>query len=105
MTRYVREKVERIETPWVAWALVGVVACLLLAYAYFLSGAVSNMVVAKDMRAEIVALTSATSGLESEYLAKKSSLDLAYARSIGFTESNEALYIAKRPSAPLSLNR
>ena len=105
MTQYVQERVERLERPLIAWSLLGVVFALLVAYAYLINGAVSNMVSAKAMRAEIVALTSKTSALESEYMAKKSSVDLAYAHSLGLQEATDAIYVAKKQAAPLSLNR
>lgn len=104
MTKYVQEKVERIERPWIAWALVGAVFALLLSYAYFINGAVANMVAAKSLRSDIVALTSKTGSLESEYLAKKSTIDLAYAHSLGLKEASEPVYVAKKASA-LSFNR
>ncbi|MBI5134131.1 MAG: hypothetical protein HZA81_01980 [Candidatus Taylorbacteria bacterium] len=105
MTQYVQERVEKMERPVIAWSLLGAIFALLLCYAYFINGAVSNMVAAKALRGDILALTSKAGSIEAEYMAKKSSIDLAYAHSLGYKESSDAVYVAKRPTAPLSFNR
>lgn len=106
MTQYVQERVERIERPVTAWALLAIIFGLVCIYAYFVNGAIMNAVLAKEMRAEISSLTSSVGSLEAEYLAAKSSVSLESALASGFGESqSDTIYIAKRATTPLSFNR
>lgn len=106
MTQYVTAKVQTIEKPIIAWALVGIVATLVCVYIYFVSGAVVNAITVKDMQVEIAGLTSSIGGLESNYLAMKSAITLDSALAQGYTQPTEvAIYVAKQSSASLSFNR
>lgn len=107
MTKYVQEKVERLEHPITAWALFALACVLVGVYAYFVAGAIGNAVEARDMRAIASQIASSVSVLESKYIAVKSSIDLEQARSLGFAEPvSDAIYISRSASvAALSLNR
>lgn len=106
MTQYVQEKVAYMERPITSWALVGMIVALVFSYAYFVNGAIVNIVATKDMQVEISDLTSEVGNLEAQYLSAKSALSLDDARTLGFIESRaDASYIAKRPVGALSFNR
>jgi hypothetical protein len=105
MTQYVKEKVAKIEQPVTAWILIGVIGALACAYAFFVSMAIANAVSAKEVSAKTAVLTTTVGDLEAEYLAAKSSVDLAYARTLGFEESKSGtIYIAKKGPS-LSINK
>lgn len=106
MTQYVQERVERMERPVTAWALLAIIFALICVYAYFVNGAIVNAVLAKEMRTEISSLTSSVGTLEAQYLALKSDVNLEEALASGFSESeSDTIYVAKRGAAPLSFNR
>jgi len=106
MTQYVNEKVQKMEQPKIAWAMLFMVCILAAVYALFVSRAILNVVEAKAVTSEISLITTKVGQLESEYLAAKSSVDLDYAHSLGFAESkSDTIYIAKSGSASLSLNK
>lgn len=106
MTQYVKEKVEKMEQPITAWILLGLIGTLACAYAFFVSLAIANAVSAKDMASQASFLSASVGELEAEYLAAKSSINLDYAISLGFSESkSDTIYIAKKGASPLSLNR
>ncbi len=106
MTQYVQEKVAKMENPVVAWVLVSLILMLSCVYAYFVNGTIQNIVEAKDLRAKISAVTSSNGSLEAQYLAEKSSVDLAYAHSLGMVAGEGAtVYIAKKSDTSISFNR
>lgn len=105
MTQYVQEKVAYMEKPVTAWVLAGMIAALVLSYAYFVNAAIVNIVATKNMQVQISDLTSEVGNLEAEYLAAKSALTLDEAHSLGFVSSGaDTSYIA-RTSFSLSFNR
>lgn len=106
MTQYVREKVEKMENPVVAWTLVSLIVMLACVYAYFVNGTIQNIVAAKDLRSNISTLTSSIGNLETEYLAAKSGVDLAYAQEQGFVSGESStIYVAKKTDSSISFNR
>lgn len=97
MTQYVKEKVEKIERPITAWILISCISVLAFMYVFFVAGAIMNAVAAKNTSSEVASVSAAVSDLESKYLAAKSSIDLEYAKSMGFFESkSDTIYIAKK---------
>ncbi len=106
MTQFVTAKVQTIEKPVTAWALVGFIAVLICVYVYFVSGAVVNAIAVKDMQTQIASLTSSIGNLESTYLAAKSSITVESALAQGYSQPKEvAVYVAKQSGASLSFNR
>jgi hypothetical protein len=106
MTQYVNEKVEKIERPAFMWFLFGVIGVLGSFYAFFVAGAIANVIEAKDITSNVALVTSTIGELESKYLFAKSSIDLEYAKSEGFSASQSGtIYIAKQGSAAISFNR
>ena len=106
MTQYVNAKVEKIERPITAWLLLGLIGLLGSTYAFFLAGAIANVIEAKDVTANVAIVANTISELEAEYLSTKSAVDLDYAKSEGFTEAHSVtIYIAKQAGSELSLNR
>ncbi|HVU06889.1 MAG TPA: hypothetical protein VHE10_03845 [Candidatus Paceibacterota bacterium] len=106
MTQYVQEKVERLEHPLTAWALLGVIVALVLAYACFINMTIANIVATKATQTKITALTSSVSSLESAYLAAKSAITMDDALAQGFKPSSfDPVYISKANAGSLSFNR
>jgi len=106
MTQYVEAKIENIERPITAWILLSVAFMLICAYAYFVNGAISNIVASKDMQSNVAELASKIGSLESEFLAAKSLVNAEYVESMGFEKSNvDTIYIAKKSVAALSFNK
>jgi hypothetical protein len=106
MTQYVQQKVAYMERPVTAWALTGMIALVAFSYAYFVNGAIVNIVATKDMQVRISDLTSQVGNLETEYLAAKSSLSMDEAATLGFAPAGtDVAYVAKTSSSALSFNR
>jgi hypothetical protein len=106
MTQYVQERVEKLEKPVTAWILLSIIISFAFVYAYFVNGAVANIVSAKEMRTQISTLTSSLGELEANYLAAKSDVNLEYAHSLGLVDSASSIvYISKTTQASLSFNR
>jgi hypothetical protein len=106
MTQYVQAKIETMEQPITAWVLLSVAFLLMCAYAFFVNGAITHIVEAKDMQAEASQLASSIGNLESEYMAAKESLHIEYAQANGFSPSAvNTIYVAKQPLASLSFNK
>ncbi|HVT74998.1 MAG TPA: hypothetical protein VHD69_01085 [Candidatus Paceibacterota bacterium] len=106
MTQYVQEKVERLEHPVTAWALLGIIIALVLTYACFINMTIANIVATRATQATIAALTSSVSGLESTYLAAKATVTMDEALAQGFkASSGDPVYISKADGGSLSFNR
>jgi len=106
MTQYVEAKIEKMESPTTAWIFLSVAFLFVCAYAYFVNGAISNIVASNSMRANIVELTSKIGSLESEFLTAKANIDMGYVESMGFSKSNvDTVYITKKSVAALSFNK
>ncbi len=87
MTEYVRERIEKIETPMITWALLGVFGCLLVSYAYFINATIANAISRTHLEKEVSMITSSLGEKEAEYLGLKKNISLAYAQSLGFVEA------------------
>ena len=106
MTKYVKEGIDRIETPITIWILAGIAFTFIFMYAYFVSASVSNIVVAKNLQSDISAMTSSVSNLEASYLSAKSSINMDSALALGFKESkSDTVFISRNSLASLSFNR
>ena len=106
MTQYMQEKIEKIERPTTAWVLFALAFVFVSAYAYFVNGAIGNIISAGEMQTNITELSSAVCISEGELLAAETAINMEYARARGFQESpTGAVYVAKRHSASLSLNK
>ncbi len=107
MKSHITAQVEKIEKPFVAWALLGVLCTLALVYMCFVSGAVVHALSVKGMQSDMVLLTSHVGTLESQYLSVKSSLTLDMALAEGYVLPKETtVYLAKNSQAQsLSFNR
>jgi len=86
MTQYVREHIEKIETPMLTWALFGVIGLLIISYAYFINATIVNAVTKTSLENDISTLTSTLGEKESEYLTLKRGISIAYAQTLGFQE-------------------
>lgn len=106
MTQYVQEKVERLENPVTAWALLGLIGVMALVYAAFINATISNIVATKDLQSKVAVLTTSVSDLESQYLSAKSSVTADLAVAEGFSSpKSDPIYISRATSGSLSFNR
>jgi|GEM_PF-1752563 len=107
MTKFVKQKVEIMETPVTVWTLVAISITLIVMYAFLINASIVNIVKAKSVRSEIASLSTHVGALESKYLLSKSALTMDDARALGFSESASApIYITKgETQASLSFNR
>ncbi|MFA6095424.1 MAG: hypothetical protein WC767_01120 [Candidatus Paceibacterota bacterium] len=98
MTQYVRENIDRIETPILTWALIGVTGLFLVAYAFFINGTIQNAVAKSALEDQISSISSRLSSVEAEYLSLKKDLSPALAESLGFHEPSKAstIYVTYR---------
>lgn len=78
---------------------VGVTLVIVFAglYVYFVAGTVANILSRKSTELEIKQTASHISDLEETYLAKNQSIDIAFAKDHGFSETNNVLFVT-RPS-------
>lgn len=106
MTQYVQEKVEKLEQPITAWAILAVIGVLLCAYAFFIHATISNIVATKNLQSQVSSLTSSVSNLESKYMALKSDITVDGALAMGFSQpKTDAVYISRVAANSLSFNR
>lgn len=107
MTKFVKQKVEIMETPITVWTLIAISITLIVMYAYLVNASIVNIVNAKSVRAEIATLSTQVGSLESAYLLGKSSLTIEDARLLGFSETtSHPVYITRGETQPsLSFNR
>lgn len=106
MTQYVQAKIEKMEQPVTAWLLLSMAFVLICAYIYFVNGAITHIVAAKDMQGEFVQLAGSVGNLEKQFLTTKTEINIEYAYSRGFRESPVGpTYITKQPYLSLSFNR
>jgi len=105
MTQYVRENIEKIETPILTWALFGVIGLLILSYAYFVNATIVNAVAKTSLESDISTLTSALGEKEAEYLTLKRGISLAYAKSLGFEEAGKEATTFVSYRSGLTFNR
>lgn len=106
MTQYVKEKVENLENPITAWALLGIIIGLVIMYGIFINGIIGNTVAAKDLQSKVATLTTSVSSLESTYLGAKSEVTLESALAMGFEPSpSDTIYVSRANGASLSFNR
>jgi len=99
MTQYVRENIEKIETPVLTWALIGVIGFLVLSYAYFINATIVNALTRTTLENELSALASVIGEKEAEYLSLKKNISVAYAHSLGFVEAGKDVttFVSFRP--------
>ena len=99
MTQYVRENIEKIETPILTWALIGMIGFLVLSYAYFINATIVNAVTRTTLENELSNLASSVGEREAEYLSLKKNISVEYAHSIGFVEPDKSMtkFVSFRP--------
>lgn len=105
MTQYVRENIEKIETPILTWALIGMIGFLVLSYAYFINATITNAVARTALENELSSISSSLGEKEGSYLALKKGISVAYAQSLGFREAGKdaTIFVSLRPG--FTLNR
>ncbi len=84
-------------------ALIAIVFILLGFYGYFISKSIVNVIVREEVNNDIVAVSSAISELEFEYIAHKNTINKEYAKAAGFTNIASKKFVARKSFAKLSL--
>jgi hypothetical protein len=84
-------------------ALVVIVFILLGFYGYFISKSIVNVIVREEINNDVVAVSSAISELEFEYIAHKNTINKEYAISAGFKNIASKTFVARKSFAKLSL--
>ncbi|MBL7045091.1 MAG: hypothetical protein ISR98_00615 [Parcubacteria group bacterium] len=84
-------------------ALVVLVFILLGFYGYFISKSIVNVIVREEINNDVVAVSSAISELEFEYIAHKNTINKEYAKAVGFKNISTKTFVARKSFAKLSL--
>jgi hypothetical protein len=105
MTQYVRENIEKIETPILTWALIGMIGLLIFSYAYFINATIVNAMSRTTLESELSTLTSSLGVKETEYINVKRGISLAFAKSLGFVEASKDMTTFVSFQSGLTFNR
>jgi hypothetical protein len=84
-------------------ALVVVIFILLGFYGYFISKSIVNVIVREEISNDAIAISSAISELEFEYIAHKNTINKELAKSAGFKDLASKKFVARKTFAKLSL--
>jgi hypothetical protein len=83
-------------------ALIAIVFILLSFYGYFISKSIFNVIVREEINNDVIAVSSAISELEFEYISHKNAINKEYAISAGFTKLASKKFITRKSFAKLS---
>ena len=83
-------------------SLMGGCGVLAILYAYFLNVTIVDSMHIDQGRASISKLSTHVSDLEQKYFVASNAVTLQYARSLGFKDTENPIYIARAESAKLS---
>jgi len=98
------EKITSISKErYAVWTLLSFAFLATAVYLYCVGMTTFNIIKTQDVGREINSLRSSLSVVESDYIAKRNSIDLAYAKSLGFEEVKDVKFISAR-GVVLSLN-
>ena len=101
-----KEKILEInKSKNIFWMLLFGIALSLSFYIYSVSQTTFNIVNREKLENDMLEIRFSLSDLESRYMAKKNSVNLEYAYSIGFKDASAVKYISKKSlGKALSLN-
>jgi len=81
------------------YAALALCAAIFAFYGYFLNSAIRNVIARQNVEGQMSAIRVSQSSLESNYVALKDSVTLDSAKTLGFAEANDTLFInAEGPS-------
>lgn len=83
--------------------LIAIIFILLGFYGYFISKSIVNVIVREEINNDIVAVSSAISELEFQYIAHKNTINKEFAKASGFQNIIEKTFVARKSFAKLSL--
>lgn len=95
MTRTITSRIVFNIEQRLFFAQVALLLALFAGYVYFISASIVNVVLRQEAMVEISNLHSAISEREAEYFTRKQSLDIAFAKSEGFTDLSSKRYITE----------
>ena len=78
------------------WILIGLIGMLGLAYVYFVSSSIFNVVLRKEIERDIARTHVELSELEMQYLTLKDHINESLAFSLGFHSTDEKHYVERR---------
>ena len=84
------------------WGLVIVLVFFVGFYMYFVRTTIGNVVARQNLENEASALTLSIGSQEFQYIAKRNTVTLAVAHSLGFKESQTKAYISRNPSTEVA---
>ena len=79
------------------WALIGIVVCNGILYAYFLNSAIVAVVERQELEEQAVNLSSRLSELEFDYIALQHNVTLEHAHTLGFVDAASPIFISRDP--------
>jgi len=102
MTRYIQENVAKMERPFVAYGLIGLIGISLALYVFFVNAAIFSITTARDTRENIADTMSIVSELETHYANDVASVNTGRALAVGFSTDLSTRYLSE--SSGLSFN-
>ena len=84
------------------WTLFGILLLSAGFYMYFVRTTIGNVVARQNLENEASALTLSIGSQEFQYIAKRNTVTLAVAHSLGFKESQTKAYISRNPSTEVA---
>lgn len=80
----------------IMWGVVMLFVMTLFAYAYFVNGAILNIVERQNVLRELASLTSSVGELESDYSIVRNTLTQERARALGFDEPKKKVFVSEK---------
>lgn len=93
MTRTITARLVFNTPHRIFWLEVSLIALLFVAYVYFISASIVNVVLRQEATVEIATIHSRISELEADYFSRKQSVDAQFATEEGFTALSATHYI------------
>lgn len=92
----------KMEKPFVAYGLIGIIALSLVVYAYLVNAAIFSTTIARDTREHIADTMSIISELENRYASNVTAIDTDGALAVGFSKGLSPRFLSQ--SSGLSFN-
>ncbi|HUD04292.1 MAG TPA: hypothetical protein VMR73_02250 [Candidatus Paceibacterota bacterium] len=103
MTAYISKQLNTKQKPVLLWVLLGIVALLVILYAYFLNMAVLSVISRQSLNQSITIATSDIGALEGRYSTLEVGITADKALSLGLAPAPSVAYLSDAPQPLLSL--
>lgn len=80
----------------ILWSVLALLILTVGVYAYFVNGAIFNIVERQNVLRELSSLTSSVSELESDYSIVRNTLTQEHARTLGFDEPKKKVFVSEK---------